>query len=242
MSFRFKRIRLGSVIREDAISRGLNIAAYVFLVLLAVFAINFGSLYLGLIFMVSLGMQVAGTQIGKQQNLIKRDPSISRNESTGITFGSLGLLLTFLLLNVVVAPLYGLFSKGAVYSSVPLSSVALVGALVVVVNAIPEENFFGLAMGNLFAKIGGPISGIVMGAITFGIFHIPIDAQDPISVIIVMAARAIMNFVCFMTGRISTSMIAHIINNVLALGYFTTIGAVTITQIVFPLLRSWGMM
>ena len=109
-----------------------------------------------------------------------------------------------------------------------------------------EEQFFRAWITNLALKVGGPmlaipVSGmafavlpLVISAITFAVFHFGVYGFTMQTFLILMGSGAVMAFIDIQTGRVSTSMIAHIANNALAFGLQGNILSGIIPHFILP--------
>lgn len=109
-----------------------------------------------------------------------------------------------------------------------------------------EEQFFRGWITNLALKVGGPmlaipVSGIafavlplVISAVTFAVFHFGVYGFTMQTFLILMGSGSVMAFIDIQTGRVSTSMIAHILNNALAFGLQGNILSGFIPQFILP--------
>lgn len=110
-----------------------------------------------------------------------------------------------------------------------------------------EEQFFRGWITNLALKVGGPmlaipVSGIsfailplVISAITFSVFHFGVYGFTMQTFLILMGSGAVMAFIDIQTGRVSTSMISHILNNAIAFGFQGNILSGIIPHFILPI-------
>ena len=97
-----------------------------------------------------------------------------------------------------------------------LSNVLLVKLMFAQLIAVAEEEFFRRGLLNLFISRVGPIVGIVLTGFLFGIYHISVYSYSYDLLFISAGAGVILGYVSWKTGRNSASMLAHVINNTLA--------------------------
>jgi membrane protease YdiL (CAAX protease family) len=200
--------------------------------LLVVAAVVYVSFELALIALASLAMIFGGSKIASENHLDKQDRpgelTLSKKERGSILYWAAISLGGFIFLDFVVPVAYGfLQNPRAIAGSVTPQNILDVSVLVVVVNAISEEVFFRQSAVNYIAVRlkAGPWIGVFGGGIVFGAYHLFIDAQDPISLSIVIGAGTLFGIADLRTRRLSTSMLAHLINNLAAVGVLTVFGA-----------------
>jgi membrane protease YdiL (CAAX protease family) len=202
------------------------------LVLLVVAAVVYVSFELALIALASLAMIFGGSKIASENRLEKQDRpgelTLSKKERGSIFYWAAISLAGFIFLDFVVPVAYGfLQNPRVVVGSVTPQNILDVSVLVVVVNAISEEVFFRQSAVNYIAVRlkAGPWIGVFGGGLIFGAYHLFIDAQDPISLAVVVGAGTLFGIADLRTHRLSTSMLAHLVNNLGAVGVLAVFGA-----------------
>jgi membrane protease YdiL (CAAX protease family) len=107
-----------------------------------------------------------------------------------------------------------LFKSGSIYSaisSLPPNTIMLFGVLM----AISEEFFFRGFVTSYLLRLGN-VMAIVTSAMVFTIYHLAVYGTQPSSLAYVFIAGLVLNFVFVKTGLITPTIIAHVINNILA--------------------------
>lgn len=96
--------------------------------------------------------------------------------------------------------------------------------------AISEECFFRLLLGNYLILKAGKYAGSLMdGAIAIP-YHFFVYGTQPLSLIIIFIMFTLFTFIAADSGRVSTSMYAHIINNFLSAGKVQSGAVIWITK------------
>jgi len=184
----------------------------VFFTLLFIFAIDFGNLVISIAAVGVLVMQLVGERITAYAGAPVKRPARPKLGST-LTYViiDLGLFATLDIIGANPQSLPGLplsvFGQGSLISAVSISS------LFTIQIAIAEETFFRSGAANLGAKYGGPLLGILTSVVFFFAFHIPAYYNNPLGLAIVAADGGVLAWSDFDVGRLSPSMIAHLLNN-----------------------------
>lgn len=219
------------LIQDDPVSEAIDIVALIALVFLLISAVVYVNLYIAALALTSLAMIWTASRIGYDASLLKQ----ARNEKTPRGVGSFTLWIAiclggFLFLDLVVPPAFGLLNPSSVYlSSIPAGSVLSVSALVAVLNADAEEDFFRQAMTNLLVvRLRAGYLGLVGSAIIFAAAHLFVDSAagagtNFVDITIIFGAGFLFGFGDLVTRRLGTSKVSHIINNLGALGILSVI-------------------
>jgi membrane protease YdiL (CAAX protease family) len=205
------------MIRQDPLSKFLTLFA---ISELAIMAIIGGDLLQPTI--VAVVLLISGFLFSDKFAKLKEDEEIDSGELIQTGVYVVLAIAVFAFLNFAV-PNFGL---GALLSNVfKLSNIITLSAapasffalkLYNVLIAISEEQFFRALFGNVFVSRLGSVMGSFVNGFWFMLFHIPRYANNLNALVIVLFAGMILTFIDLRTERVSTSMIAHIINNLLA--------------------------
>lgn len=192
------------------------VVGVLFTVLLAVFAVDYDSLQVGLAFMASFALLIGGLIVGLR--------SQKRAARTSSSSGESDLMWAFVLLGVFAVadffiPLaFGFFASGKYLSTLGLTAYLQVGAILVIVNAISESFFFPYGLGNFFASLqykgfaGGTGAAILLTALSADAYHLAVY-PGIVSLAVVFVAFAAMTYVGFRTGKLWPIIVAHVLNN-----------------------------
>ncbi len=200
------------MIRQDGVSIALTVLAVSQLLFLG----TFGQAVVGVAVFV-LSIMIAGLVLTMWLGMADRDESIDPSERRDlITWAVVGLAVIGLL------NLFQLFKPAAgTILSVALANVAedarmLVSRMLGILVAVAEEQFFRGALTNLFIRSVGSAAAVVLSGAVFGIYHLAVYGSQPITMMIVAGAGSVLAYTAIRTGRVSTPIIAHVANNVVA--------------------------
>jgi len=200
------------VIRQDMLSIGLTVLAASQLLFLG----TFGPAVVGVAVFV-LAIMLVGIVLAMWLGMAERDESIDPVERRDLLIWSMVGLATIGLLNLLqlFKPAAGtILSTGL--ANVAEDARALVSRMLGVLVAVAEEQFFRGALTNLFIRAVGSAGAIILSGAVFSIYHLAVYGGQPITMAIVAGAGSILAFTAIRTGRVSTPMIAHVANNVVA--------------------------
>ena len=234
-----RKFLTGGLIEADSLARAFDVVAIIAFVLLLVFAVDYQNFFIALIALTSMAMIFGANIIVGEEHLDKRDAKISKKEANSITLWALIALAGFLMLDFVVPISYGILSAHSVIlSAIPTTAVISISALIVVVNAISEEDFFRKALVNLISTRlrAGPYFAAFGSAAIFAVYHLAVDANSLLTVAIIMGAGFLFAFADLKTKKLSTSQIAHILNNLGAVGILAVVHAPSAALILVALL------
>ncbi len=195
------------IIRQDSLSKILIIISVSLLLFMSTFNVE---LLTKSLFAVSLIL--GGLTLSLVTKEYAEDNNIDLGERNQIFIYSIIALGTVLFLSTIVPaiPLVEL-------AQIPFSIIVLFGLLI----AVAEEVFFrGFLLNFLIGKAGN-IFGIFGSALIFAIYHLNVYGTSPQNLIFVFGAGIILGFIAFRSRRVSTVMIAHIMNNLFAILFFT---------------------
>lgn len=193
------------MIRQDSISHMLIVLAMMFAVYLATFETTTIILFPAILLIIGIGMEMFLER--KQEYIDHMTEQRTLKEIGYYTILALmGIFLTgFMVHKFVIVELQGI-------SAVSYS----------VLMAIAEEQFFrGFITDLLLTKFPNPWMALLSSAAIFTIYHLARYATQPESLTYVLAGGFILSYVAWKSQRISPTMLAHTINNVIAtLGVF----------------------
>jgi len=116
-----------------------------------------------------------------------------------------------------VLALFGVFMSGYVAKYFPLQLTGFDALLYAMLIAVAEEQFFrGFITDWLLTKTGNPIFGLLASSLVFAVYHLARYGTEPSALIYVLAGGFVLNYVAYKSQRLSSCMLAHIINNCLA--------------------------
>jgi len=200
------------VIKQDSVSIALTVLAASQLLFLG----TFGAAVVGVAVFV-LAIMLVGIVMAMWLGFSERDESIDPVERRDLLVWSMVGLATIGLLNLLQ-----LFKPAAgTILSIALANVAedarmLVSRMLGILVAVAEEQFFRGALTNLFIRTVGVAAAIPLSGVIFGVYHLAVYGSQPITMLIVAGAGSILAFTAVRTGRVSTPMLAHVANNVVA--------------------------
>jgi len=200
------------VIKQDGVSIALTVLAASQLLFLG----TFGQAVVGVAVFV-LAIMLVGIVLGMWLGLADRDERIDPVETREmLTWSVVGLAV------IGVLNLLQLFKPAAgTILSTALLNVAedarmLVSRMLGVLVAVAEEQFFRGALTNLFIRSVGVAGSIILSGAVFGVYHLAVYGSQPITMAVVAGAGSVLAYTAVRTGRVSTPMIAHVANNVVA--------------------------
>ena len=200
------------MIKQDGVSIALTVLAASQLLFLG----TFGQAVVGVAVFV-LAIMLVGIVLGMWLGLADRDERIDPVETREmLTWSVVGLAV------IGVLNLLQLFKPAAgTILSTALLNVAedarmLVSRMLGVLVAVAEEQFFRGALTNLFIRSVGVAGSIILSGAVFGVYHLAVYGSQPITMAVVAGAGSVLAYTAVRTGRVSTPMIAHVANNVVA--------------------------
>ena len=195
------------IIRQDSLSKILIIISVSLLLFMSTFNVE---LLTKSLFAVSLIL--GGLTLSLVTKEYAEDNNIDLGERNQIFIYSIIALGTVLFLSTIVPAIHLVE-----LAQIPFSIIVLFGLLI----AVAEEVFFrGFLLNFLIGKAGN-IFGIFGSALIFAIYHLNVYGTSPQNLIFVFGAGIILGFIAFRSRRVSTVMIAHIMNNLFAILFFT---------------------
>jgi len=106
----------------------------------------------------------------------------------------------------------------ALAKAIPIQKMQLTGMdalLYSVLIAVAEEQFFRGAITNFLLVSLPPSPAILGSAAVFTIYHLSVYGTEASALIYVFVGGAVLSFVAYRSGRLSPSILAHMINNML---------------------------
>ncbi|MEM4273960.1 MAG: type II CAAX endopeptidase family protein [Candidatus Caldarchaeum sp.] len=200
------------MIRQDGVSIALTVVAASQLIFLGTFGTQIVTVTVFILAIMMVGL-VLSMWLGYSE----RDESIDSEEREQLLVWSIVALATIGALNLL-----NLFKPAAgTILSIALGNVAaearaLVSRMLGVLIAVAEEQFFRGALTNMFIRTVGQAASMVLSGIIFAVYHLAVYGSQPTTMLIIAGAGTILAFTAIRTGRVSTPMIAHVVNNVLA--------------------------
>lgn len=204
------------MIRQDSISIALTVLAVSQIIYLATFGpeLMVIALFIGFLAISALVLQ-------RLTGGVESDPRISGMETRSSLKWVLICLSTIVLMNLFVPLLPFKVSGGNTvgigrFSTIPAFSVGTVALSFALLIAVTEEQFFRGFAANWFARFTGTTISSVMGGLFFAVYHLAVYGSTPQTLLIVAGGGTILTFAAFQTQRVSTSLVAHVINNAAA--------------------------
>ncbi|MEM1944084.1 MAG: type II CAAX endopeptidase family protein [Candidatus Caldarchaeum sp.] len=200
------------MIRQDGLSIALTIVAASQLLFLGTFGPQIVSVTVFILAILLVGI-VLSMWLGLSQVDEKLDPE-ERQELlvwTVVALAAIGLLN---LLNLF-KPAAGTILSIAL-SNIAEDARALVSRMLGILIAVAEEQFFRGALTNLFITRVGPAASTVLSGIIFGVYHLAVYGSSLTTLAIIAGAGTVLSYTAVKTGRVSTPMLAHVANNILA--------------------------
>ena len=189
-------------IRQDPISLAASAIAITELVFLSVFP---GDLQTDRI--IAALILVSGLVMQRYFKIDAQEGIDSQGRSNIFVYSAIAVVI-FFILNIYVPKL-------------PLSVEAVIGTNVVpdkmfeLLIAVSEEQFFRGFLGNLLITRTNAGIGIFMDGLIFMVYHFAVYGSSASSLGIVFGAGITLMFIDWKTGRVSPSILAHVINNLL---------------------------
>lgn len=200
------------MIRQDGVSIALTLVAASQLLFLG----TFGAAVIGVTVFI-LTILIVGIVLSMWLGMAEKDDSMDPEERSQLLVWSVLSLAVIGMLNIL-----NLFkpAAGTVLSTALLNvsedARMLVSRMLGVLIAVAEEQFFRGALTNIFLRNLGSAGAVVLSGVIFGVYHLAVYGSQPTTLFIVAAAGSILAYAAIKTGRVSTPMIAHVANNVLA--------------------------
>ena len=108
--------------------------------------------------------------------------------------------------------------SGYIAQNMPFELTGIDAYLFAYLMAISEEQFFRGFITNFFLlKLNNPLLAIVASGFVFCIYHLARYGTEPSALMYVFLGGCILSWVAYRSGRLSPVMIAHTINNLIAI-------------------------
>lgn len=88
--------------------------------------------------------------------------------------------------------------------------------LAAVLIAAAEEQFFRAGLMNLFLSRFSALVAILTTSFMFGLYHMAVYGSEPTAILLTTVGGAVLGFIAVATGRVSTSIVGHMIYNFIA--------------------------
>jgi membrane protease YdiL (CAAX protease family) len=194
------------MIKQDSISMTFTILA----VLVAVYLSTFE---LGTLILFPVILLIAGIVL--QQYYLRKIEYTDRvyEEKTASNIMFYTFLAIIGILTGAYFTTYFLYPKH-VLETIEMSIVDL--RLFGILMAVAEEQFFRGFITNFFLDRLPPMPAIFVSGGIFTIYHLAVYGSNPSAMLYVLIAGIMLSYVAFLSGRLSPTILAHVINNVLA--------------------------
>ncbi len=207
-----KNLRGTQLIRLDPIAKGFMIFGVFLFFLIFIFALDYLDIFLALAALGWLTMIIMGYFLSR---FLKTPKAIGDKRA----YGMIGVFVMIALLAFIALDTWAPRIIPVSLSTIPGSNVLTITVLSVILAGIAEEVLFRFGATNVFAVLGKSVySAIVASGAFFAIYHIAVYPNLS-TLVIVGASGSILALVDFLTQRLSTSIIAHTSNNLLAVAY-----------------------
>jgi hypothetical protein len=231
------------LVASDPISRNLEFLNYIVFFIILLFAVAFYNLELGLTAIAIELMQLIGRQWAGDAGVDRSVSTLTGTRQRLILEGSALAFFAFVMVDAAIYPILGLsgsvssFFGGFLQLNVlPQNVVFSVNTLVAVQAGISESILFIQAVTNWAVNTttqgrfgaGGAFFGILASGAIFGIAHVPVELASSsglnwVTIGTLMTAGVIAAFAGLVTGLLATVMIAHILNNLAAVGLLSVL-------------------
>ena len=192
-------------IRQDPVSQGLTVIAVAELMFLSTYGAD---LMLRSLFAAVLA--IGGLVLMRFTGVESVDVTIDESERRG--------MIVWVVVSLGVIVMLSLFTPRLPLDTSQMTTIQLAmvprmfGALI----AVSEEVFFRGFATNFFVSRIGFNGGILLSGGFFALYHAAVYGSDAGLMIYVLGAGVVLSYVALRTGRVSTTMIAHLIVNVSA--------------------------
>jgi membrane protease YdiL (CAAX protease family) len=190
------------MIRQDYLSLSLTALAVALLLYLSTFGTEL--LTKGVFITV---IALAGLVLSRVFKVEGYDEDISASEGKQILMYVALSLAAIFAVNILVPQVT------RTYLSV--SPITAAQSLAVMI-AVAEEQFFRGFFLNLFISKVGEVAGAILSSAVFMLYHFAVYGTNPTNLIIVFGGGLALAYAAIKTRRVSTPMIAHVVNNFLA--------------------------
>jgi len=145
-------------------------------------------------------------------NIVTRRNTVETNmsgqsQTKVLVWVAASLLVIFMTSSIVPLLKLGIDTSG--------SNVWIVLKMFGMLIAVSEEQFFRAFATNLFIGRVGVLMGIPLSGVFFAVYHSAVYGTSPSLLIFVALSGTVLSYAAWRTQRVSTPMIAHIINNFL---------------------------
>lgn len=192
------------MIRQDPISKGLTIIGLLIPVFISTFELTLYTLFPSFLLIAGI--------VGQRYVLkkIEEDPTIDVGEFSDIMFWTFTALAVIFASSLVIP--YFNFPSSIETETLDIMSLRLF----VVLMAIAEEQFFRGFLTNFFLVKLPPAFAVLASGSIFAIYHFGVYGTSFDLIGYVWIAGTILSYIAVKTQRLSPCMLAHIVNNLLA--------------------------
>lgn len=191
------------MIRQDNISIGFSVLAVSLLIFLGTFG---AALMLRGLFSVALIL--SGLVLSRVTGRHDVDVDIEGREWSKLGVWIAGSLAV-IFLTASLAPKMGMIDV----KSLSGEQIWLVPRMFGVLIAVAEEQFFRGFMANLFISRVGVGLAVPLSGLFFAVYHAAVYGTSPNLLLFVAVSGMVLTYAAVKTGRVSTPMIAHVVNN-----------------------------
>jgi len=195
-------------VKQDVLATGLTVIGVSIAVYLSTYELALYVLFPALLLIFSIVLQL---YVLKKMDYVNHvtNPETVVNIGYYTFLGLVGLLIGNLLIPY--------FSYPSTIENQALSIMSL--RLFVTLMAIAEEQFFRGFLLNLFLALNIPApAAIFTSALMFAIYHLRVYGTSYDALLYVFAAGYMLGYIAYMSQRLSPCMLAHIMNNLIAVG------------------------
>ena len=194
-------------IRQDPVSKGLTVIAVAELMFLSTYGAD---LMLRSLFAALLA--IGGLVLMLFTGNLTEDPSIDGMETRS--------MLTWIVVSLGVIVMLAFSTPRLPLDTGQMTTfeLAVVPRMFGVLIAVSEEQFFRGFMTNYFVQRTNFMGGVLLSGVAFGLYHLAVYGTNPALMLYVMGAGIVLSYVALRTGRVSTTMIAHVAVNMFAGG------------------------
>jgi len=190
------------MIRQDYLSLSLSALAVALLLYLSTFETEL--LTKGIFITV---VALAGLVLSRMFKVEGYDEDISASEGKQI--------LMYVALSLAAIFAVNIFVPQVTKTYMSVAPVTAAQSLAVM-TAVAEEQFFRGFFLNLFISKMGEIWGAILSSAVFAIYHLAVYGTNPTNLVIVFGGGLALAYAAIKTRRVSTPMLAHVVNNALS--------------------------
>lgn len=190
------------MIRADGLSYMYTIMATLIAVYMATFEMGVLILFPVILLISGVALQIYFTR------KVEADTDMDVSEAGSILFYTIAALAVIAVSSFFIASLPRIIPKFQLTGF----DTALFAALM----AIAEEQFFRGAVTSFLLIYTVPTAAIIGSGAIFTVYHLAVYGTNASALLYVFVAGVVLAWVAYRSGRLSPSMTAHLINNILA--------------------------